>query len=86
MAPEEALKQEAAWAARACIGNDANREIEYRSRFQSFIPRLDHAYQCPKCWIRDGIRSSLRPVHGTDEYDVLRCNRDACGVDVIVPI
>lgn len=90
MAPEEALRDEARFVARNMLSSkEAEAEI-VEQRFYSYLPRMPGGqgapiYQCPRCWIRDNRRSSLRPVHGTQECDVMRCNHDACGAEFVIP-
>ncbi|MER9098793.1 hypothetical protein NKI02_13240 [Mesorhizobium sp. M0730] len=35
---------------------------ESRLRQSTFIPERDGVYQCPRCWIRTGTASALKPV------------------------
>lgn len=86
MEADTALQQEASWAARAMIANNPSEEQNIKARHTSYRPKFGRDYQCPKCWMRDSIRSSMRSVPGTDEYDILRCNRDNCSADVIIPL
>lgn len=90
MTTEEALKGEAAFFARRLQGlskQDAyglSREA-VQARVFSYPPRLGRDYLCPRCWIKDGARSTLRSVPGTNEYDILKCNSNACAAEFIVP-
>lgn len=80
MEPETALRQEAGWLVRSM--QDAP---EARIRAMNYRPKIEHTLQCPRCWVRNGARMSLRSVPGTDEYDVLRCNDSKCGAEFIIP-
>lgn len=89
MEADTALIQEAHWAARSIRANKPDDErlaSEVRVRLASYRPHLGNSYFCPRCHIKDGVRSTMRSVPGTDEFDMLRCNSDACGVDVIIPL
>lgn len=77
---DTALRREAAWFMRTISSSP-----ETRIRGSTFSPCLNHKYQCPRCWIRDGIRSSLRSIPGTEEYDVLKCNSERCGAEFLIP-
>ena len=94
MAPEQALKQEARWFANALrqtppldvtVDMVLGRLALYTPRFttQGRVPQTH--YQCPKCWVKDGVRSALRSVPGGEDYDVLRCNDDRCGTEFVIP-
>ncbi len=87
MVPEEALADEARWFAKA-LRSSPQRDVTadtIQGRALSYRPKVQRDYQCPKCWIKDGVRSALRSVPGTDEYDLLRCNYDACGAEYVIP-
>lgn len=85
MQPDKALKQEAAWLAKGMISVDPKGEADIRARYFSYVPSIGRSYTCPKCWMTHHVQSALRAVEGTDEYDVLRCNRDSCSADIVVP-
>lgn len=53
-------------------------------RFLNYQPRIGPDYQCPCCWVRDEVRSTLSPIPGTDEHDIMRCR--ACGTDHHIPL
>lgn len=86
MTPEEALTQEAVWAMRS-VSADAKPEMlgEYKMRTANYMPRqrVGQPYQCPRCWVRDGVRAPLRAVPGGDDHDLLRCEQ--CHTDLVVP-
>lgn len=85
MDPARALTQEAAWAARSVQGdNKPDLTAEARMRMMAYRSQLDrHRFQCPKCWVRNGMKSPLASVSGTNDYDVLRCH--GCGSDFVIP-
>lgn len=89
MNSDDALMQEAHWAARSIRANKPDDEklaADVRVRLTTYRPRMGNEQFCPRCWMKDGIRSTLRCVSGTDDYDVLRCNSNTCGVDIIIPL
>jgi hypothetical protein len=45
-------------------------------RLASFVPALEGNFLCPRCWINNEVRSSLRPIGGggTSTEDLFRCN------------
>lgn len=78
MTPTAALTEAAQWIARAQRANDSD------ARARAYNPRLDQSrYLCPRCWVMNGVRSPMRSVPGTNDYDVLVCN--TCDGDVVVP-
>ncbi len=77
---ETALRREAAWFAQTMPN-----ATEVRIRVATFRPEVERRYQCPRCWIRSGIRSSLRSLPGTDEHDILKCNSPRCGAEFVIP-
>lgn len=82
----QALKQEASWVAWSLNGNARTLDPDISLRFASYRPQADAtAYLCPRCWMRDGVRSSLRSVPGGDDHDLLRCNDDRCGAEFVIP-
>lgn len=87
----EALQDEAYWFGKALMATPPKglTESDIRLRMHGYEPRVKHGllfhYTCPKCWIRDQQRPTLRSVHGTDDYDVLKCNSDACATEFIIP-
>ncbi len=89
MTPEDALADEAHVFARALRGLTEHEAGVTRDmldvHLRSYRPRLGRDLTCPRCWVKDGARSMLRSVPGTEEYDVLRCNSSACGAEFIVP-
>jgi hypothetical protein len=60
----------------------AKGEVE---RLLNYQPCIGRDFQCPRCWVRDEIRSPLIPVTGTDpsQFDTLRCR--ACLADWLIP-
>jgi DNA-directed RNA polymerase subunit M/transcription elongation factor TFIIS len=50
-----------------------------RQRARDFVPALGPDFQCPRCWVEKEARSTLRPVRGTDDEEILRCPN--CGRD-----
>jgi len=44
-------------------------------RYATFEPEIDRNLQCPRCWICDGTRASLRSIPGSESEDVFRCNK-----------
>jgi hypothetical protein len=48
-----------------------------RERLASFAARIGGNYQCPRCWVRDGTKRTVRAVPSPNEDDLLRCDR--CG-------
>ena len=51
-------------------------------RLAHFQARIGRNYQCPKCWVRDGMNHTVRAVPSHNEADVFRCDR--CGGNWIV--
>lgn len=87
MEAPEALKQEASWAARSIQASAPDKAPEAIMRARTYQPKVGRDFQCPRCWVRNGQRSSLRCVpSGTDEHDLLVCNNQACGAEVVVPL
>lgn len=79
-----ALSQEAAWFAQA-LQNDGTQNMDARIRSVNYRPRLEGGkFMCPRCWVKQSARQPLRPVPGTDDYDMLRCG--GCGADFIIPL
>ncbi len=88
MEPAEALLDEAHWFARTLKANMPKdmTEDELRLRLHTYKPKVSiHGYACPKCWVRGGFKTQLRPGSGTDEYDILRCDSQACGAEIVIP-
>lgn len=52
-------------------------------RLLSFKASERGEYQCPRCWVRDEIRSNLRPIPGTADEDFFRCDR--CDLELAFP-
>lgn len=90
MTPDDALKQEAFWAARAVAVANPNAAMEADLRARQFNPRLVQPnraarLQCPRCFVHFGTRSSLTPITSdSNDYDIARC--DTCGTDVVLPL
>lgn len=55
-------------------------------RLLNYQPCIGRDFQCPRCWIRDEVRSSLFPIMGADpsQYDTMRCR--TCSTDWLIPI
>lgn len=93
METESFLRQEARWFANSLKGLPRRGDIPDRASLEAraltYQPRWQGAQPppltCPRCWIKNGARSTLRSVPGTDEYDILKCNSNACGAEFIVP-
>ena len=51
-------------------------------RLMTFRTRLDNEYQCPGCWMRNEVMSSLNAVPGTEREDKMRCRE--CGAEYVV--
>lgn len=85
MKPEEALRQEAAWAMQSACGSaKPDMQQEYRFRTANYRPVASLTqFNCPRCWVRDAVNAVLTPAPGTDDYDVLRCH--TCHADLVVP-
>jgi hypothetical protein len=45
-----------------------------QKRLLNYQPRIGRDFQCPRCWVRDEVRTTLSPVPGTDEHDIMRCH------------
>lgn len=85
MDPATALSQEARWFLQSIEANGKpNETVDARIRSLNYQPRLNHTqFRCPRCHVRDGFMAALHAVPGTDEYDLLRCDR--CGGDFLIP-
>lgn len=53
-------------------------------RLLDYRVSIEHVFQCPKCWILEGIETPLRPTVGTRDQDIFRCER--CGVDFAIAV
>lgn len=53
-----------------------------RERLGRFAARIGRNFQCPRCWVRDGARHTVRAVPSPSDNDLLRCDR--CGGDWVV--
>lgn len=82
MSIEGALLEEARWLVEAVQGVDA--QAEARLRLIGFMPRIDHTYQCPACWVRRGQRGDISAIPGNQHFDALRCN--SCGAEYLIEI
>jgi len=57
---------------------------EAPARLDGFDVQIGSDYQCPHCWMKDGIKSTLRPVGNPDgDADRFRCN--ACDRIIEIP-
>ena len=43
-------------------------------RLEEYKPRVGGIFQCPRCWMLNGVRSEVRNVPGDKEHDLYRCN------------
>ncbi len=83
---DKILAAEATWFARTLEVQPALTADMIHTRVLAYRPHTgQHQYQCPRCWIRSGTRSSLRSLPGTDEHDILKCNSPRCGAEFIIP-
>jgi hypothetical protein len=53
-----------------------------RKRLGEFAVKIGMDYQCPRCWVRDETRTTLRPVSSKTKDDHFAC--DTCGLDVLI--
>lgn len=53
-------------------------------RFANYPVKLGVDYQCPRCWIINENRSTLRPIPSDTADDILRCN--SCNEDFPISI
>ena len=65
---------------------DAKLDAAHRAvkRSIDFKVRIGSDFQCPGCWVRDKVRSTLTPIPGTKHADIMRCH--TCGLDLIIPL
>ena len=42
-------------------------------RAANFRPEIAGDFQCPNCWIRNDVKSSLKPIEGTATVDYFKC-------------
>lgn len=83
---DKALVSEAAWFARTLEAQPGRTAEMVNTRVLTYRPHTGHhAYQCPRCWIKHGVRSSLRSLPGTEEHDILKCNAPRCGAEFVIP-
>lgn len=76
MTPEEILKKEAAALAEHLSDAYAvNRAREYR-------PILGLSYQCPSCWVVNGVKADMGPILDVSGADMLKCKNCGSAVDV----
>jgi hypothetical protein len=54
-----------------------------RQRLLEYRPRLGPDFQCPHCWVESETRSTLVPLDGATDDDVLRCN--TCRSEYVIP-
>ena len=45
-----------------------------RQRLANFQVQIGLNFQCPQCWIYNGVQSSLRPIPSGTGEDVFRCD------------
>ncbi|MCF8469332.1 MAG: hypothetical protein K9G30_00960 [Parvibaculum sp.] len=50
--------------------------------FADFQVKVGADYQCPRCWINNESRSTLRPVPSDTDTDILHCPN--CQLDVLI--
>lgn len=88
MTPDDALLDEAHWFERALQvmpPRDTTPDT-LLFRLQSYKPKLSLTqYACPKCWLRESKRVALRPLAGSDDYDLLKCNDADCETEFVIP-
>jgi hypothetical protein len=53
-----------------------------RERLSHFQVNINGNYQCPNCWVRHEIQSTLTPVPSDTKDDFFRCAR--CGCEALV--
>ena len=54
---------------------------EAERRSGDFAPTLEGNYQCPQCWVQDGLSTSLKPTSGANpDSDYFDCSK--CGYDL----
>lgn len=51
-------------------------------RLLDFHVTVGTDYQCPNCWISEGVHHALYPVPSTNSDDIMRCGR--CGFDFTI--
>ena len=49
-----------------------------RERLSHFQVNINGKYQCPNCWVRHEIKSTLTPVPSDTKDDFFRCGRCGC--------
>lgn len=52
-------------------------------RLADFQVKIGADYQCPRCWISEGVHASIRPVPSNTRDDLFGCRR--CGSDFLIP-
>ena len=52
-------------------------------RVNSFQPTFEGDLQCPRCWIKNEVRSIMRPIPGTADEDFFRCI--TCQFEISIP-
>src|SRR5262249_47081075 len=53
-------------------------------RALNFEFKVDGQYQCPRCWVLDGVKSNIPPIPGGDRDDRFVCR--TCFCEIAVPI
>ena len=53
-----------------------------RERLSRFQVKINDDYQCPNCWVRHEIKSTLTPVSSDPKDDFFRCGR--CGCEALI--
>lgn len=76
---ESALRDEANYTANRAPKESAD---EWGWRRLKYQPRGEGVYLCPKCWIKNEQRSSLRSIPSNSDDDILACN--SCGSEFVV--
>jgi hypothetical protein len=52
-------------------------------RSKSFQPKIGSDYACPRCWVENEIRSSLKPSGSESDEDWWRCT--TCKSEFVTP-
>ena len=71
-------------AKKVAINSDLQRAKGTAKRILNYQPRLGSKFYCPRCWVRDEVRTELSMIPGTDSVDLMRC--DTCSADWEIPL